>query len=282
LQTITITGIKKGKTVASPQNINCPLAVYVNWEPLGCVVPRNSSSLEHQLVDIIRVASATSRYDKTRKPANQLLPAKSIRRTLKRYAVDAVAAAIEDGPSCFSTRANWKKISNVEDDLWWSTDSRPLNAVSRFSRQLRVQMNKPENEGIYVGNGREVLAVGVVFEYLRNNNGQSNSLNMCMLGASFAGENISWSFGNHQIGATNYTQLPKGDWSEVLNEAFLILLLGLAIVMFPKLPQHLQSMKIVVVPMKRVTLLFGFVVMAYILMIWEKSAVTRLVMDNSA
>jgi hypothetical protein len=215
-------------------------------------------------------------------PAQELLPATSIRRTLKRYAVDAVAAAIEDGPSCFDEKATWKKISLPEDDLWWSSDSRPTNAVSRFSRQLRTHMNKQNNEGIYLSKGREVLAVGVVFEYLRSSSGERDSYNMCMLGRSIVGENVSGSFGNHQIGSPDKTQFPPGDWSEIFNEAFLILLLGFVLVISPHLPQHLESIKMTGMSPNKVAMWFGLVVMAStILIVWETDAATRLAMDTS-
>jgi hypothetical protein len=282
LQTITITGIKNGTTVKSSQSIKCPLAVYINWEPLVCVALRNSSSLEQQLDDIIRVASATSQYDNKKEPAQELLPATAIRRTLKRYAVDAVAAAIEDGPTCFDEKSTWKQISRKTYDLWWSSDSRPFNAVSRFSRQLRTHMNKPENVGIYLAEGREVLAVGIVFEYLRKKTGKVNSYNLCMLGRSVVGDNVSGSFGNHQVGAFGNTQPPPGDWSEILNETFLILLLAIVIVVSPHLPHYLQSIKITAIPSNKVAIWFGFVVIASsILIIWEADASTRLIMDTT-
>jgi hypothetical protein len=283
LQTITITGIKEGTTVSSPKSAVCPLAVYINWKPLSCLVRQKPEDLKRQLVGIIQAASATSRYSQKQLPAPELLPATAIQRTLNRYAVDAVAAAIEDGPTCFEETASWKKISQPENyDLWWSSDSRPLNAVSRFSRQLRTQMNKPENEGIYLAEGREVLAVGVVFEYLRDDNEKNESYNLCMLGRSLVGESVSSSFGNHQIGASVNIQHPPGDWSEIFNEAFLIILLAFVIVISPNLPQHLESIKVMAISTNKVGLWFGFLVMvSIVLFIWETDAATRLVMDSS-
>lgn len=90
--------------------------------------------------------------------------AAKIARTLQRYAVDAAAAAITEGPTCFDKDARWLEIPDEEHDKKLSNDLRPLNPVSRFSREVRSYMNRPENEGKYVGDGREVLAVAVVFE----------------------------------------------------------------------------------------------------------------------
>lgn len=251
---------------------------------MSCELIDESTSLSQQLVRIIGLASATDVYDDARAPAYGLLPATDIRRTLKRYAVDAVAAAIEDGPKCFGESASWNKINGQKYDMWWSSDSRPTNAVSRFSRQLRTQMNKPENEGIYVGEGRVVLAVGVVFEYLRGygHNGRKQ-YNLCMMGGSIAGENATDSFGDLPSGSSNdHELLPPGDWSEVYNEAFLIMLLGLAVVMFPHFPRHIWTLKSFANQKRGLSFWFGlFVVVVSVQIIWATSSTANLIIGPS-
>ncbi|KAG7374618.1 hypothetical protein IV203_013713 [Nitzschia inconspicua] len=246
LYTVTITGIKEGANVTSPNKRKlCPLAIYVNWEPVSCEAIDKRVTVQQQLVNIIGNASATTQYDDDESPSWGLLPATDIARTLRRYAVDAAAAAIEEGPSCFKDGAEWTQIQNEEYDLWWSSDERPMNAVSRFSRQIRTYMNKPENEGEYVGEGREVLAVGVVFEYLKGYNNQKEQFNSCMLGKSLYGENVEEAFSNHHVGGTLVkSQLPSGDWSETYNEMLLIILLCIGTIVFPHIFTFFQSLQL--------------------------------------
>jgi hypothetical protein len=241
LHTITVVGNVGAVSLTDNSEHQCPLAVYVNWKGVACEVIDFSIPLQKQLINIIGIAGASNLYDHRdfRRPDELLLPASNLSRTLNRYAVDAAAAAIEEGPRCFEDDAVWKEIPGQISKYWWSSDTNPRNAVSRFSRQLRTHMNKLANTGLYVSHGRQVLAIGVVFEYLhdvRPTKG-GKEYKFCMLGRSLVGDTVAETFGNHQIGASDTSELPPGDWSEVYNEVFLIILLGLAILVAPRWKQ---------------------------------------------
>ncbi|KAL3910657.1 MAG: hypothetical protein SGILL_007607 [Bacillariaceae sp.] len=225
---------------------SCPLAVYVNWKPYACEDILDDLHLQQQLINIMGAAVATDIYEEADNQIVPKLPLKPITRTLKRYAVDAVAATIEEGPKCFGKDAAWKEIPDHTPPRWWSSDNDPMNAVSRFSRQLRTHMNKPENKLHYVGKGREVVALGVALEYLGDfKDPKGKHYKICMMGRSLAEEQIKVSFGNHQVGAIEGTtsNIPPGDWSEVRHEFFLTFLLAMAVYMIPHRKFYLDMMK---------------------------------------
>jgi hypothetical protein len=282
LQTVVITGIKEDFDPRSVTDSPCPLSIYVNWKPVACEQIDRLIPFQDHLINIMG-AAATYHYDgRMKKPFKAPpLPASKVRRTLKRYAVDAAAAAIEDGPKCFREDAIWREIKAQTHDTLWSSDARSSNAVSRFSRQLRRHMNKPSNEGLYVGRGMQVLAVGVVFEYLRGYDKEGEQqFNLCMLGRSIVGENVTKeSFGNHQVGASDTARLPPGDWSEVYNENLLIIMLGLANYMLPKLHPHFQSLKEKASNRSKLALWFGFFVLIVgVQIFWATSTTAKLIM----
>jgi hypothetical protein len=192
------------------------------------------------------------------------LPAKSIRRTLTRYAVDAVAAAVEEGPKCFAKNATWMEIPDHNPRRWYSSDNNPVNAVSRFSRQLRTHMNKPGNDIHYAGRGREILAVGVALEYLGDfKEVKKKHYKVCMMGGSLAGETVRTSFGNHQVGANERetSKLPPGDWSEVRHEFFLTFLLAMVVYMLPHWKYYLDFTKDTVARGGKTFLMFQIVLL---------------------
>ena len=222
----------------------CKWAVYIDWEASACINPKDSIPLERQLVTIIGLASVTDQYDDYKLPGR--IPARKYQRTLRRYSADALAMSIEEGPRCFEPDAKWKNLDKIlgkKNKAYWSQDINPYNPTARFARQIRTYMNKPENVGKYIKENQEILAVGIVFEY-RPLDGE-NAKNYCLLGKSLVGENVTGTFGNHEIGSIHTSKLPRGDWSEEINEVFLTLLLALAIWVVPKWRQLPQLLKMI-------------------------------------
>jgi hypothetical protein len=229
--------------VENKKKVACKWAVYVDWKPVACMDPNDSIPLQKQLVTTIGLASVTNAFDKFKKPGR--IPAQKYSRTLSRYSVDAMAMSIEEGPQCFETEARWKSLDkglSKKNKAYWSHDTNPHNPMARFARQIRTYMNKPENAGEYIKVGQEILAVGVVFEY-RPKNGD-DARNYCLLGRSLLGENVTGTFGNHEIGSIHTSKLPRGDWSEEIGEAFLTILLALVVWVVPRWRQVPQLLKV--------------------------------------
>lgn len=204
----------------------CQLQVHLDWKPFGCAKFNTSVPLQQQIVSIIRTAS-TFNFKGDKSPTE--LKASGIRKQLKRLAVDAAAAAIEEG-QCFDNT---------------SADPSPRNAAARFSRQLRTRMNRAENANIYITEQQEILAVGVNFEYVSGVSSQKgrqyHTYKTCMLGLSFAGENTTDTFGNHEVGFVGKKNLPPGDKTEIWKEVLLTMLLVVANVAAPRVCEFFSA-----------------------------------------
>jgi len=137
---------------------------------------------------------------------------------------DAAAAAINEGNIDFSSNNKKQNLNN---------------AASRFARHIRLRVSSLDNQGIYLERGKIILAIGLKFNYITDDDSSSvlvqqqtknnNKLQSVMLGSSIIGEtNITHTYSNHEIGA-NRENIPRGDWSEVINGIVFTFFLTIAI-----------------------------------------------------
>ena len=218
----------QGNEVMFDRNL-CQLELHIDWEPVGCSPFNMSIPLQEQLPNIIRTPSIFNFKNHT---IPMELKASDVGKELKRLAVDAAAAAIEER-QCFSDAA---------------TGPHPLNAAARFSRQLRTRMNNEQNVNVYIPQHQQILAVGIVFEYASRvslyNGQQNDTMKTCMLGVSFAGENVTGSFGNHEVGFVGKKSLPPGDTTEIWTEIWLTLLLVTANIAAPRVCECFSGLRL--------------------------------------
>jgi hypothetical protein len=163
------------------------------------------------------------------------LPISDINMGLRRWYIDAIASAIEDGTACFHADAKWTPgKTRAGGKIYISDDQDPFNAASRFARQVRLALDEPSMSEQYLGRERKLLSLSLSFSYYREEPSHISmpwltDLNICEAGTSVYGENVRKTWGNFQIGNPN-PSLPAGDYTKVWAEVFYILAFGMAVV----------------------------------------------------
>eukprot|EP00539_Tryblionella_compressa_P008424 CAMPEP_0178767800 /NCGR_PEP_ID=MMETSP0744-20121128/19862_1 /TAXON_ID=913974 /ORGANISM="Nitzschia punctata, Strain CCMP561" /LENGTH=417 /DNA_ID=CAMNT_0020423755 /DNA_START=86 /DNA_END=1339 /DNA_ORIENTATION=+ len=219
-------------------NDDCPFIVLQNWLPIGCIANDDDSmlSLPDKAQEIMvsgspkgfsrrRNITFVLSHERHRREKTAVDP-KYLGQRLQWMAIDAVAASIEEGPECFRESTVWDTIKRGKSTTRRSKAFNPRSAASRFARQIRTHLST--EPGNVLVDGKQILSVGVILSYVQNKSivhgGSYNEWNLCILGGSTVGENVTGTFGNHEFGNTG-NNLPSGDFSEVVTEIFLILLL---------------------------------------------------------
>ncbi|KAL3908573.1 MAG: hypothetical protein SGILL_008432, partial [Bacillariaceae sp.] len=204
----------------------CPIAVYNNWELTFCVF-----SVEADGMTALIKTGIEKQIPEVVNPTPKILPMAHINMGLRRWYTDAIAAAIEAGTDCFTEDATWYPSSRQyypTTKFYWSEDASPYNPASRFTRQLRLALEKPENAYRYLGPGKRLLSLALSFDYIRELFPHAPNLsdrNTCMAGISTIEEEVVDTWGDQEIG-NPHPDLPKGDFSKVWAEAFYTTLLA--------------------------------------------------------
>jgi len=214
----TITVVADRATLDS--SYGCSLAIYQDWKPHACHRRNHSQPLDVQLKNLMINDTMYDFLPDLKKPPQLPIRLSSgtkerVSSGIKDRTTDAAAAAIDEGPSCFEPSSKWSEHAS---DWMWSEDENPYNPASRLARHIRTHM--PGHDGVYIPEGKTILAMGIFFFYSDDVNDLA-----CLLGSSLEGEKVNSTFSNHQVGAGNQVKLPKGDWSEVNLEAIYVLLL---------------------------------------------------------
>jgi hypothetical protein len=229
--------------VEDQNNPKCPIGVYNNWELTLCVYSVDAKGMPALIKRAVerQVPAAVN-------PDPKILPMANIHTGLRRWYTDAIAAAIENGTSCFREDAKWFPSSRLyypQLTYFWSEDRNPYNPASRFARQLRFALEEPENSYQYLGPGKRIRSIALSFDYIRELFRQDipmSDRNTCMVGISSVEEEVTDTWGDQEIGNPNVS-LPAGDYSKVWTEAIYVLVLTLAIAYGPRWREVFAGMR---------------------------------------
>jgi hypothetical protein len=231
--------------VADRTNPSCPIGVYKDWMLLFCsmnyftnpqyLVPQTDQDLI--FLDSLVKRAAEMHFRSSEEPES--LPMAKINMGLRRWYIDAMASAIDDGTACFREDARWTLgMRRQGGKTYLSGDYNPYNAASRFARQVRTAIDRPGMTELYLGENKKILSLSLSFSYFRQAPMNKtmpwlSDINICQLGTSVYGENVGRTWGNFEIGNPK-PNLPPGDYSKVWTEVFYILGLGFAIAYGPR------------------------------------------------
>merc|ERR1712176_363347 len=143
------------------------LAVYLNWGPYKCHrrIVEGETALSERVQTLMRDdvlfhrSGSIGRVLPLSKP--RILPLSKPKVLgekvgISRLTIDAVAMAIDEGPSCFEPNAIW--MPHITNRMY-SVDYDPYNSASRFARHLRQHM--PGHKGRYIDRNQEILGIGI-------------------------------------------------------------------------------------------------------------------------